>query len=224
MSQPPDPLSGANLAFVEELYGRYLDDPESVDESWRNYFAPLAAEDGNGGGRRPASAGPRFRPASIFHAPAAAAPRDVDALRHDKVDQLINAYRVRGHLLAELDPLGRPRPPVPELETPHGNGGQRHLLPVGPPPPLPQIAQEMITHTDYGRAEAYRPDRSRDQQTTEWPNRCSDPECGAWCDDRAIVAQCGVVWQAYIVCFFIALTATGRRRTLDGSRPFRVWI
>ncbi|MEO1370178.1 MAG: cyclic nucleotide-binding domain-containing protein, partial [Acidobacteriota bacterium] len=35
--------------------------------------------------------------------------------RQDKVNQLIHAYRVRGHLQASLDPLGRERPPVPEL-------------------------------------------------------------------------------------------------------------
>src|SRR6266436_354730 len=37
----------------------------------------------------------------------------------ERVDQLIHAYRVRGHLLAQLDPLGRPRPAQPELDLPH---------------------------------------------------------------------------------------------------------
>ncbi|MBX2811911.1 MAG: 2-oxoglutarate dehydrogenase E1 component [Myxococcales bacterium] len=36
--------------------------------------------------------------------------------RQDRVDQLIRAYRVRGHLLADLDPLGRPKAPYPELD------------------------------------------------------------------------------------------------------------
>ena len=35
--------------------------------------------------------------------------------RQDKVDQLIRAYRVRGHLLADLDPLGRSKEIYPEL-------------------------------------------------------------------------------------------------------------
>ncbi len=34
----------------------------------------------------------------------------------DRVDQLIRAFRVRGHLSAELDPLGRPVPEQPELD------------------------------------------------------------------------------------------------------------
>ena len=35
--------------------------------------------------------------------------------RQDRVDQLIRAYRVRGHLLADLDPLGKPAEIYPEL-------------------------------------------------------------------------------------------------------------
>ena len=38
------------------------------------------------------------------------------AFLQDRVDQLVRAYRVRGHLMAEIDPLGRPRPGLPELE------------------------------------------------------------------------------------------------------------
>src|ERR671933_81385 len=44
MSQPIDPasfLNGANSAFIAELYAHYLEDPSSVDESWRRFFAEL---------------------------------------------------------------------------------------------------------------------------------------------------------------------------------------
>jgi 2-oxoglutarate dehydrogenase E1 component len=34
----------------------------------------------------------------------------------DRVDQLIRNYRVRGHIIAQLDPLGRPGPRPPELD------------------------------------------------------------------------------------------------------------
>ena len=34
-------LSGANAAFVEQLYGRYLKDPASVDAGWGEFFAGL---------------------------------------------------------------------------------------------------------------------------------------------------------------------------------------
>ena len=34
-------LHGSNAAFIEELYSRYLQDENSVDENWRNWFAEL---------------------------------------------------------------------------------------------------------------------------------------------------------------------------------------
>ncbi len=65
-------LSGHNLAFVEELYARFLADPTSVDPSWQSCFAALAANDGDLPSVRHAVDGPRFAPASIF-APATVA-------------------------------------------------------------------------------------------------------------------------------------------------------
>ena len=34
-------LYGANSDFIEDLYSRYLGDPQSVDPSWQNFFAGL---------------------------------------------------------------------------------------------------------------------------------------------------------------------------------------
>lgn len=34
-------LSGANAEFIAELYARFLDDPEAVDDSWRSFFSEL---------------------------------------------------------------------------------------------------------------------------------------------------------------------------------------
>jgi 2-oxoglutarate dehydrogenase E1 component len=38
------------------------------------------------------------------------------AVRQDRVDALIRAYRVRGHMIAKIDPLGLPRPTQAELD------------------------------------------------------------------------------------------------------------
>ncbi|MEN9580159.1 MAG: 2-oxoglutarate dehydrogenase component [Pseudomonadota bacterium] len=38
------------------------------------------------------------------------------AVRQDRVDQLVRAYRVRGHMIANVDPLGLPRPAHKELD------------------------------------------------------------------------------------------------------------
>jgi 2-oxoglutarate dehydrogenase E1 component len=112
-----DPVPGTlNLPFAEALYFQYLRDPGSVPADWRTYFENV----GNGLGPR-LRPGPSFRPASVFNPPAAGAPRaDLErasaSVRQDKVDQLIRAYRVRGHMIAAIDPLGMPRPGQPELD------------------------------------------------------------------------------------------------------------
>jgi 2-oxoglutarate dehydrogenase E1 component len=114
-------LSGANAGFVADLYARFLDDPGSVDESWRRFFAEIG-EDGS-------TALAELRAPVWERAPArpngngstATAP-DAAALRQATSDsiralQLIRAYRVRGHLEADLDPLGLDkRGPYPELD------------------------------------------------------------------------------------------------------------
>ncbi|HET9451456.1 MAG TPA: 2-oxoglutarate dehydrogenase E1 component [Aggregicoccus sp.] len=116
-------LSGANIDFIEGLYARFLEDPASVDASWRELFA------GNAGTGRPivpvglpapAPAAPPAKPAKGGNgapaaaltqpAPAVAASPDMDL--QARADQAVYAIRLRGHLAAKLDPLGRPRPPL----------------------------------------------------------------------------------------------------------------
>jgi 2-oxoglutarate dehydrogenase E1 component len=119
----PNSLS---LAFVEGLYAEYIEDPASVPSDWKAYFESLSTE-----GLPPAQVGPSFRARSLFNpvvrrengeAPAARAVNgngaDVSeaAVRQDRVDQLVRAYRVRGHMIAAIDPLGLPRAHQPELD------------------------------------------------------------------------------------------------------------
>ena len=115
-------IGSLNLGFIEDLYGRYLRDPHAVSADWRRYFKRL----GNGSATPP-RVGPSFRPSSVFNPPggshhdgAAASVRELEmALLQDRVDQLIRAYRVRGHMVANIDPLGMPRPHLPELDPEH---------------------------------------------------------------------------------------------------------
>jgi 2-oxoglutarate dehydrogenase E1 component len=60
--------------------------------------------------------GPAAAPAEAHLIPLPSAPADDLAILQDRVDQLIRAYRVRGHMVANVDPLARPRPQLPELE------------------------------------------------------------------------------------------------------------
>ncbi len=114
--------SNLNLAFVEELYTDYLRDPASVPADWQEYFKQIANGDYVHGKAR---LGPSFEAASIFNPPAdrrfeveAFAPREENRANtlQDRVSQLIRAYRVRGHMIAQVDPLGIPRPTPPELD------------------------------------------------------------------------------------------------------------
>src|SRR6266536_132957 len=109
-----------NLAYLEELYAAWLRQAASVPEPWRRYFEAIA--DGQGAGPD-ARLGPSFRPFSIFNPPGPTPAGDgaqADEVRRarlqDRVNQLIRNYRVRGHMIARIDPLGRPRPCPPELE------------------------------------------------------------------------------------------------------------
>ncbi|HEX4645162.1 MAG TPA: thiamine pyrophosphate-dependent enzyme, partial [Verrucomicrobiae bacterium] len=112
----PDSL---NLPFLENLYADYLRDPDSISPAWRNYFKTF------GNGEAPGTSarlGPSFRPGSLFNPVAAprfeAAPPDEGRIAglQDRVNQLIRNYRVRGHIIARIDPLGRPRSVPPELD------------------------------------------------------------------------------------------------------------
>lgn len=106
-----------NLAFVESLYIDYLRDPLSVSLDWRRYFEGFSQSEASSGRTR---LGPSFRPSSLFDPPSkdgATSLGEVEvAALQDRVDQLIRNYRVRGHMIARIDPLDLPRPHPAELD------------------------------------------------------------------------------------------------------------
>ena len=120
LRERPDGPDPSNLAFVEDLYAEYLARPESVPETWRSYFAGF-----RNGGPEP-RIGPSFRPRSLFRPSASAARIAAGPMRasdpaalQDRLDRLVRSYRVRGHLIAKVDPLERPRPYYHELDPEH---------------------------------------------------------------------------------------------------------
>lgn len=115
-------LSGGNAAFIEDLYESYLQDPNSVDEAWRQRFDNLIKNSANEA--TDVAHGPvrnnfarlarenrsTSRGAAERMSPGAAE-KQAAALR------LINSWRVRGHQYATLDPLElREREQVPDLD------------------------------------------------------------------------------------------------------------
>src|SRR5690349_8323362 len=83
---------GASLPLLDELYAQYQKDPAAVDPTWRALFEG-----------RPVSWAPRVAPPAPGAAAAAAA---ADPNLAACVHALVHAFRVRGHLEANLDPLG----------------------------------------------------------------------------------------------------------------------
>ena len=122
---PQAPQIGSeNLAFVEAMYEQFLDDPTSVGSDWQALFAEW--EDGTSAGTSPS-----FTTPSLFRAgggTSGASPSSLEMqARQDRVDQLIRAYRVRGHMIAKLDPLGIERHDHPELHLSHYGLSERDL-------------------------------------------------------------------------------------------------
>jgi 2-oxoglutarate dehydrogenase E1 component len=70
MASSEQRFHGESLPFVEALYARFREDPETVGEEWRRYFEAL--EDEGGGNGAAVALGPSFRPSSIFNPPSAA--------------------------------------------------------------------------------------------------------------------------------------------------------
>ncbi|MDB5465544.1 MAG: sucA [Phenylobacterium sp.] len=135
-------LYGGNAAFVEELYAKWANDPSSVEASWQAFFASLRdpAGDAQKAAQEPAwtpRQAPEPRPewlsaldgmwpaveAKLGKAISAKTPdASPDAVRRATLDSLraimmIRAYRMRGHLAANLDPLGiADKPDTSELD------------------------------------------------------------------------------------------------------------
>jgi 2-oxoglutarate dehydrogenase E1 component len=120
-------MTGANAAFLADLYARWAERPDSVDPSFADLFAALD-DDARAvlGDAMGASWAPRprggFAPVPEAPAKGKAAAADPEAIRRAQMDSiralmLIRSYRVRGHLEAQLDPLGLQQiKPHPELD------------------------------------------------------------------------------------------------------------
>ena len=112
-------LDGANATYLAALYARYETDPGSLDPEWQSFFASLGDD---ASAVLADAAGPSWAPqapAQPAAGPAGALTQQqaIDAARDTLgARMLIRAYRTRGHLIAQLDPLRlNPRGDHPEL-------------------------------------------------------------------------------------------------------------
>jgi 2-oxoglutarate dehydrogenase E1 component len=118
-------------AFIDALYARFKASPDTVEPGWRTFFEglegaltgpswandrwPLTSTDDLTAALDPTQMEPAPKPvkgggAKPAPAPAAAAPSQDDVIKAAsdsiRAQALVRTYRVRGHLAANLDPLG----------------------------------------------------------------------------------------------------------------------
>ena len=94
--------SRANADLIEAAYRAWLDNPDSVDPTWRAFFQGFAL---GSNGASLHGAGGTAEAAAIM----------ADSIKQAQVHSLIYHYRSIGHIQAHLDPLSDPPPPSPRL-------------------------------------------------------------------------------------------------------------
>jgi 2-oxoglutarate dehydrogenase E1 component len=110
-------MNSYSLDYIDDLYVQFVRDPSSVSDTWREYFEQFLVGNRGSNGRSDGSA------AAVA---TAGAPRDSASVEkadqalwlsriQDRVNNLVREYRVRGHLVADLDPLGLFKPDSPQL-------------------------------------------------------------------------------------------------------------
>jgi 2-oxoglutarate dehydrogenase E1 component len=128
-----DLLSGVDGGYVADLYARFLHDRSAVDPSWNTFFSELGDDERSllselsGPSWAPKPANGVAKAETKTNGVATNGVMPTASLGFDQLKvavrdsiralMLIRAYRVRGHLLATLDPLGLEKPRMnPELD------------------------------------------------------------------------------------------------------------
>jgi 2-oxoglutarate dehydrogenase E1 component len=111
------PFSSAQAPYVEALHEQFLADPASLTAEWRKFFQGLGAAAGKPGliAARPAVVTPARPRDSLLRATARNAAHGADAEKQSAVSRLMQFYANRGHLIADIDPLGLMQRPVPRV-------------------------------------------------------------------------------------------------------------
>jgi len=104
--------------YLEDLLSQYLADPARVSGAWREYFGQFEQSSAQPEAvlLRPAARTPSlFAPGAVPHNGSMRSQQQAELFR-ERVERLITAYRMRGHLTARLDPLRFVQSDLPELD------------------------------------------------------------------------------------------------------------
>jgi len=99
-NDPMSLLNGQNIAFLEDAFEQYQEDPASVSAEWQQYFARLDSTD--------------LAPAALTEGKAGSVASNTNdatlAAKQGSVTRLISTYRAMGHKLAKIDPIDEMEP------------------------------------------------------------------------------------------------------------------
>ena len=108
-------LNSANAPYVAELYFKYTQNPKSIDDSWKRFFSSLNEDELSvlsdfGGPKWKKRETNVIDDISFDKVVRSSASLDFASFKTSTLDsiralRLIRAYRVNGHLIANLDPL-----------------------------------------------------------------------------------------------------------------------
>ena len=132
-------LAADNANYIETLYEQYLDDPDSVDSDWQTYFEQYRSpNDAQHNAIKDQflllARNQTANKVSADSGSSATSPsKNVGDNKQMGVQQLISAYRRRGHRRAQLDPLHlNPRAAVEDLTLAYHNLSEADLDTVFP--------------------------------------------------------------------------------------------
>ena len=103
------PLFGSNASAVEGLYEQYLDDPAAVPSVWREYFESMGDPDAevvHSKIREELLAEARTGPRTVGATGRVSRKPATSGEKQAAVSRLIQVYSLRGHQIADIDPLG----------------------------------------------------------------------------------------------------------------------
>jgi len=110
-------LYGSNASFIENLYERFLEDPDSVEASWQKEFSDI--HQGADFETPHSPVVERFAQLALKSQDRLAKLQgftEESVKKQSAVARVINHYRVRGHQIASNNPLGKTLAPPPDMD------------------------------------------------------------------------------------------------------------
>ena len=104
---------GTNFSYLENLYNQYLINPDTVESKWKQYFDSIQNGTGEINHQHILQ---EFKNKKFYPNDSTHSVKNSTSNKSSDVQNLVNAYRRRGHQIATIDPLDlRVKKEIPEL-------------------------------------------------------------------------------------------------------------